>query len=213
LLPQQGKRTRKRFEVVVKRKALVVVAIISALTLTSCSQVNSAASVGNTEITLNTIQNSVNEVLKERAAINTSGQNLPTGQTLINSILQFHLYSALFDVLAKGTNITVTDKDIENERQKIYSQIGSPANLPKALAGASIAQSDFNRYMRTVLIVAKLNAMIAATGDKNINGSSLQKLVIAAADHEGVKVNPRYGVWNSQTGSIDGAVPNSALSK
>ena len=107
-----------------KRKALVVIAMISALTLTGCSQVNSAASVGKTEITLNTVQNSVNEVLKERAANNPSAQNLPTGQTLINSILQFHLYSALFDALAAGTNITITDKDIENERQKIYGQIG-----------------------------------------------------------------------------------------
>ena len=194
-----------------KRKVLVALSIVSALVLTGCSQVNTAAKVGDKVITTKEIQTSVNNILKERAGRDLTNSNLPTGSKLNVSVLQFHLYSALFDAIAKGTKMPVTDGDIARERASIVAQVGGEDKLNAALAGASIAQSDFQRYMRSVVIVAKLKQALVAAGDKSTDGSGLQNVIIAAGKQEGVEINPRYGSWNAASGTIELAPANPAV--
>ena len=194
-----------------KRKVLVALSIVSAVVLTGCSQVNTAAKVGNKIITTNEIQTSVNNILKERSGRDLTNSNLPTGSKLNVSVLQFHLYSALFDAIAKGTKMPVSDGDIARERASIVAQVGGEDKLNAALAGASIAQSDFQRYMRSVVIVAKLKQALVAAGDKSTDGSGLQNVIIAAGKQEGVEINPRYGSWNAASGTIELAPANPAV--
>ena len=196
-----------------KRKPLVVIGIISAFLLAGCSQVNTAAKVGKTEITTTQVQTTVNEILKERAKFDLGHANLPTGSKLNVSILQFHLYSALFDAIAKGTKLPVTDGDLAKERSAIIAQVGGEDKLPAALANASIAMEDFPRYLRSVVIVAKLKEALVASGDKSTDGSGLQNLIVAAGKQEGVSVNPRYGSWNPSAATIDLAPANSAVTQ
>jgi SurA N-terminal domain len=202
---------RKKIEEFVKRKVLVAAALSVALLLTGCSQVNTAAKVGNKTITTKDIQTSVNNILKERSGLDLSQNNLPTGAKLNVSVLQFHLYSLLFDAIANGTKMPVTDGDIAKERASIIAQVGGEDKLNAALAGASIARADFSRYMRSVVIVAKLKQALAAAGDKSTDGSGLQNVIIAAGKQEGVEINPRYGSWNSANGTIDLAPANPAV--
>ena len=194
-----------------KRKVLVVVAIASALVLSGCSSVNEAAKIGKTEITLTTVQSSINDVLKERAKFDTTNSNLPTGKDLNLSILRFHVISALFDALAVGANLNVTDGDLAKQKATIISQIGAEDKLPAALVNASLAEKDLPRYLRTVVIANKISEIVKASGDTSTDGSGVQKLIIAAGKHEGVTINPRYGTWNYETGAIDVAAKNSAL--
>ena len=84
-----------------RRKALVLIALISAFVLTGCSQVNTAGRVGKKEITNKEVQTTINQILQERRKFDTSQSNLPTGAQLNLSAFQFHLYSALFDAIAK----------------------------------------------------------------------------------------------------------------
>ena len=194
-----------------KRKVLLVVAIASALVLSGCSSVNEAAKIGKTEITLTTVQSSINDVLKERAKFDTTNSNLPTGKDLNLSILRFHVISALFDALAVGANLNVTDGDLAKQKATIISQIGAEDKLPAALVNASLAEKDLPRYLRTVVIANKISEIVKASGDTSTDGSGVQKLIIAAGKHEGVTINPRYGTWNYETGAIDVAAKNSAL--
>jgi len=195
----------------VKRKVLVLVAIASTLILSGCASVNSAAKVGKVEITLNTVESSINDVLKERRTFDTTNSNLPTGKELNLNIVRFHVISALFDALAKGAQLNINDGDIAKQRALIISQLGSEDKLPGALVNASLAKKDFNRYLRTVIIANKMTEIVKASGDTSTDGSGVQKLLIAAGKHEGVTINPKYGVWNYTSGSIDAAAPNSAV--
>ena len=186
-----------------KRKVVFVVAAVSALLLTSCSQINSAAKVGKTEITNNQVQSTINSILKERSKFDTQNQNLPTKADLTLSAVRFHVISAIFDALAKGAQLKITDGVTTKKREEILAQLGSADNLPQALVKASIAQKDFDRYVRTIVIIEKMGQILAAAGDKSTDGSGIQKLVIAAAKREKVEINPRYGTWNYTTGTID----------
>jgi hypothetical protein len=187
----------------VKRKVVFVAAAVSALLLTSCSQINSAAKVGKTEITNNQVQSTINSILKERSKFDTQNQNLPTKADLTLSAVRFHVISAIFDALAKGAQLKITDGVTAKKRSEILAQLGSADNLPQALVKASIAQKDFDRYVRTIVIIEKMGQILAAAGDKSTDGSGIQKLVIAAAKREKVEINPRYGTWNYTTGTID----------
>lgn len=195
-----------------KRKVLVVLAIASALVLAGCSNVTMAAKVGKKEITTKQVQTSINNILKERSKFDTTNnQNLAKGAQLNLSVLQFHLYSALFDAIAAGAKLPVTDGDIAKERAALIAQIGSEDKLPMALANASIATEDFPRYLRSVVIVAKLKQALVAAGDTSTDGSGLQKVIIAAGKREGVQINPRYGAWDAEAGSIKQAPANPAI--
>ena len=194
-----------------KRKVLALIAIASVLALSGCNSVNSAAKVGKVEITLNTVESSVNDVLKERKGFDTTNSNLPTGKELNTQIIRFHVLSALFDALAKGAELKITDGDLAKQRAMIIEQLGSEDKLPGALVNASLAKKDFDRYLRTVIIANKMTEIVKASGDTSTDGSGVQKLLIAAGKHEGVSINPKYGVWNYTSGSIDAAAPNSAV--
>lgn len=194
-----------------KRKVLVVVAVLSALTLSACSRVNSAAKVGKHEITTNQVQTSVNQILKERQGFDTAQSNLPTGENLNLSVLQFHLYSALFDDIAKETKLPITDGEIAKERASVVARLGSEDSIPAALVNAAIAKADFPRYLRTVVIASKLREALSQAQGGAADDSALQKLLIAAGKNQGVTVNPRYGTWNYETGMIDKATKNPAI--
>ena len=196
-----------------KRKVLVVVAVISAFVLTGCSQVNTAGRVGKKEITNKEVQTTINQILQERRKFDTTQSNLPTGAQLNLSAFQFHFYSALFDAIAAGAKLQVTDGDIAKERAAIISQVGGEDRLPSALAKASIAFEDFPRYLRSVVIVAKIKEALAASGDTSTDGSGLQKVIIAAGQREGVEVNPRYGKWNATSGSLEAPTENPAIAQ
>ena len=194
-----------------KRNVLIIGAIVAGLVLSGCSQVNMAAKVGDKEITTNTVQKSINEILKERKRFDLSNSNLPKGAALNLSILQFHLYSVLFDSIAKDTGITVTEGDIAKERAAVIAQVGAEDKLPMALANASIAQADFDRYLRSIIVVAKIREGLKQAGDTSTDNSGLQKLITAAGQKHKVEINPRYGRWNYDSGSIEQAPANPAI--
>jgi hypothetical protein len=174
-----------------------------ALLLTSCSQMNSAASIGSTQITLDTVQKSVDSVLAERAKVDTSGMTLDTGDALNRNQLRFHLISLLLADVAAQEGITVSTAEIQKEQATVITQVGGAAALPKALVNASIAPADLDLYLHSVLYSQKLTAKVIADGATQANsGTALQAIVVKFAKKAGVKVNPRYGKWDPVQANI-----------
>jgi hypothetical protein len=201
---------------VTKRKFGVVLLILSALVLSSCSNPSDAANYNDGKITIKRLQQSVSTILDERIKFNTVPQDGLTGEALTLNQLGFHVFAALLTQAAEERNVVATAADIAARRAEILQNIGSEDKLSVALVNAGIASIDLNQYLSLIVLQDKLRTVIAptATDDAEVI-QALQKILEETATKEKLTINPRYGVWNTKTNKIDpadptgGALPNS----
>lgn len=175
----------------------------SLLLLSGCAKMDAAAIIGDVEIPLSTVQTSVDSVITERGEVDTSGMEFPTEEALVQSQAQFHITVVLLDELAKEFGIEISKTDIDAEREYIVNQIGGEENLNRALAGAVIAQEDFETYIVASKIYERLGEILASQGIAQEEVPTAQQaLLVKKAGELSVTVNPRYGVWDESTASL-----------
>lgn len=189
-------------------KKLTVLLASLALLLTGCARMDSAATVGTTEIKLETLQGRVDAILAERLKIDTSQMRLESGDVLARSQLTFLISNIILDEIAKDIEIEVSNSDLEAYRLEIYGSIGGERRLPEVLVNASIAPDALNDVLRRDLILRKIGTTLAESGadDATIN-QAIQTLVTRKSDEIRVVVNPRYGIWDAATISVIGTEP------
>lgn len=193
-----------------------IVAVLGAgllLFVTGCSSTNSAVTIGKTVIPISTVQGTVGEIVEERIKVETTGLTLAVDEELNVNAVRFHIISVLFDELAARINIEITGAEIAARRADIIKQIGGEDRLAFSLVGAQIAPSDFERYIRTVLLAEKLGEALIANGDTSTDGSGIQNLIIGMAKELKVEINPRYGVWDYESGNIAPIADNATVKK
>lgn len=195
------------------KKLVAVLGAASLLLVTGCSSTNSAATIGDTVVPISTLQGTVNEIVEERNKVETEGLSLAIGEELNVNAVRFHIISVLFDELAARINIKITGAEIGARRADIITQIGGEDRLAYSLVGAQIAPSDFERYIRTVLLAEKLGEALIANGDTSTDGSGIQNLIIGMAKELKVEINPRYGVWDYASGNIAPIADNATVKK
>jgi hypothetical protein len=185
------------------QKILALIGVISIFALTGCGQVDSAATIGKVSISQASAQATVDEVLAERAKVDTSQMQIQSGAELNRSQLRFTIITTLFDDIAKELKLTVSTTEVAKAKSDLISQSGGAAALSKNLVAAEIAPSNFDRYVRAIIVSNKLQGALKASGvaDADVSGRITQ-LVTAKAKQLKVKVNPRYGVWDQTTGQI-----------
>lgn len=185
------------------KKILAVLTIASGLLLTGCSQTNEAASVGDFKITQTELQGSIDAVMAERTKVDTTQMQLETGDALNRGQLRFKILMHTFDEIAKELKIEVTSSQIETKKAAITESVGGKTELPKNLANAAIAQQDFDTYVRAIVISDQITSALTASGvaDADVAGK-LGQLLSAKAKQLGVKINPRYGVWDDVAGDV-----------
>jgi hypothetical protein len=182
----------------------IITTVLAALLLTSCSSMNSAITIGDKEFSISDIQKPVDEVLRDRKKVDTSQMQLPEADELLRNQAQFYIVGILLDRIAVDKKLSVTNADIAARRTEILSQVGGEAELPKALVGASLAQSNLDAYLKILIISEKLNEDIVLSGVSSEQvAEEVNKIVVALAKQLGVKVNPKYGTWNPETASIE----------
>lgn len=185
------------------KKFLTVIAVVSALALTGCGKVDTAASIGEITITQAQAQSKIDELLVERAKIDTGETQLTTGNALNRSQLRFTIITIVFDEIAKELKLTVSATELERTRTGIYEQIGGEAELSKSLVAAQIAPSNFERYLRTTIISNKLQGALAMSGVAEADiQAKISELLQKKAKQMKVTVNPRYGVWDDASGDL-----------
>ena len=178
-------------------------AVISALTLTACGQVDTAASFGDTKITQSQAQAKVDEILAERGKVDTSQMQLQTGNALNRTQLRFTIVTSIFDEIAEELKIKVSSTEIENTRSGILEQIGGEPQLAMNLVAAEIAPSNFERYMRATVISNKLAGALSMAG---VAEADVQEKISERGQKKAqqmkVSVNPRYGIWDEATANL-----------
>jgi len=185
------------------KKILALIGVISIFALTGCGQVDSAATIGKVSISQASAQATVDEVLAERAKVDTSQMQIQSGAELNRSQLRFTIITTLFDDIAKELKLTVSTTEVAKAKSDLISQSGGASALSKNLVAAEIAPSNFDRYVRAIIVSNKLQGALTASGvaDADVSGRITQ-LVTAKAKQLKVTVNPRYGVWDQTTGQI-----------
>jgi hypothetical protein len=190
-------------EPVVKKKVLALIAVLSLATLTACGQGNSAATLGDITITQSSFQATLDELMKERASVDQSQMQLEEGEALNRSQLRFMIITTIFDEIADELKIVVSKTDQATTRQNLLDQIGGEAALPQSLVAAQIAPSNFNRYIRAVIVTEKIaNALKESGITPEAVDLRITELVNAKAKEMKISVNPRYGTWSYEAGDI-----------
>lgn len=185
------------------KKILALLGVISVLALSGCGNVDSAATIGDITISQASAQATVDEVLAERSKVDTSGMQIQTGNALNRAQLRFTIVTTLFDEIAKELKLEISSTEIEKAKSELVTQSGGQEALAKNLVAAEIAPSNFDRYVRAIITSNKLKDALMASGvaDAEVSGRITQ-LINAKAAELTVKVNPRYGTWDKDTGDI-----------
>ena len=186
-----------------KKKILALIAVLSLATVTACGQLNTAATLGDITISQASFEATVTELVKEREAFDTSQMQLEEGATLNRSQLRFYIITTIFDEIAKELKISVTNTEVTTTRSNMIAQSGGESAFAKNLVAAQIAPSNFDRYVRAIIISDKINAALKASGIADADISArLSELVKAKAIELKISINPRYGTWDNTAGDI-----------
>ena len=185
------------------KKILGLIAVISLATLTACGQANSAATLGDITISQAKLQTTVDTLLKEREGQDVSQMQLETGADLNRSQLRFLIIATIFDEIAKELKLEVTKTEIATTSQNMISQSGGKAAFAGNLVAAQIASSNFETYVRAIIISDKISAALVQSGVAEADVSTkLSQLVTAKTKELKIKINPRYGTWDDAAGDI-----------
>jgi hypothetical protein len=180
--------------------------LLTLIILTACGQMGSGVAIGETKISSAQIQMYVDEILSERAKVDTSQMNLESGAQLSRTQAQFQIITNILDQVIADKKITITPADVAARRAEIVLQQGGEDQMPQALVSASLAPSNLDKYIKIIMISEKLNEFIIAEGaTPESAGDVLTKIVTDTAKKLGVSVNERYGKWNPDTASIEEA--------
>ncbi len=157
-----------------------------------------AATVGKVKISASQVDGTVKAIIAERKTVSTTGMQLAFGSSLNAEALNYYIISTLLAQTAAANNITVTDAQVKTRAASILTQQGSAAKLKLGEVSSSIASKDFPGYVREILYVEGLTALVEKQGTAVADsGTAVQSLVRAVALKDGVKVNAKYGTWDA----------------
>lgn len=185
------------------KKILSLIAIASVFSLTACAA-NDAATLGEITITENELQATLDEIVAERAAIDSSAMQLAEGAELTRGQLRTKIIVIIFDEIAKDRKLEITASDLAETRKEMVDSSGGDEALQSNLVQAQIAPRDFDAYVRAIVISGKLSDALAATGGTEDEiATQISTLVSAKAAELEIKINPKYGIWNNDLGDIE----------
>jgi hypothetical protein len=187
----------------VKKKILALIAVLSLGTLTACGQMNSAATLGDITISQQQLQDTVGQLVKEREGVDVSQMQLESGGALNRSQLRFLIITNIFDEIAKELKLSVTKTELATTRQGLVDESGGEATLATNLVAAQIASSNFDRYIRAIIISDNLTLALQESGvPEDEVAARISELVTAKTKELKISVNPRYGIWDDASGDI-----------
>ena len=179
------------------KKLISAVLVLSSMAFLTACDAGTAAQIGDTKISNETVQNRIAQINAERLKYDTSQMELSVGEELNRAELRFLVISEIFKKIAAKSGIKVSQAMKDTKKADIYSSLGGADKIGQALVSAQMAPADFDLYIEAVLISDQLSkkAMAAGVAEADI-GTAVQQLVLELTKTEKVKINPQFGYWN-----------------
>jgi hypothetical protein len=179
------------------KKVISALLVASSFMLLTACDAGTAAQIGDTKISINTVQSRIAEINAERTKYDTSQMQLSVGEELNRTEVRFLVISEIFKKLAEKSGIKITQAMKDAKKASILNSLGGTEQLGQALVSAQMAPSDLDLYIEAVLISDELSKMAVASGVAETEvGTAVQQLVKELTKTEKVKINPQYGAWN-----------------
>lgn len=178
--------------------ALGVVAVL----LSACApNLGAAAVVGDSKISVDSVQESVRQIVEQRRAVApTENSDIASG-VMAQDQLRFKILAQIVELAAAKYGITLTPADLDASRRAVLAQVGNEQQLLVVLTQNQVARGDLDLYLKAVLYQQKL-------GEKLVSGDGNDRTV-AAARSDAVNrvtfetlaatkiiVNPRFGIFD-----------------
>jgi uncharacterized protein YcfL len=179
------------------KKVISALVFVSSLMLLTACDASTAAQIGDTKISINTVQSRIAEINAERSKYDTSQMQLSVGEELNRTEVRFLVISEIFKKIADKSGIKITQAMKDAKKASILNALGGLDQLGQALVSAQMAPSDFDLYIEAVLISDELskNAIASGVAEADV-GTAVQQVVLALTKTEKVKINPQYGTWD-----------------
>jgi hypothetical protein len=179
------------------KKVISALLVASSFMLLTACDAGTAAQVGDTKISINTVQSRIAEINAERTKYDTSQMQLSVGEELNRTEVRFLVISEIFKKLADKSGIKITQAMKDAKKASILNSLGGTEQLGQALVSAQMAPSDLDLYIEAVLISDELskNAVSAGISEADV-GTAVQQLVKELTKTVKVKINPQYGTWD-----------------
>lgn len=185
------------------KKVMSALLLVSSLVFLTACDANTAAQIGDTKISTNTVQSRIAEINAERLNYDTSQMQLSVGEELNRTEVRFLVISEIFKKIAAKSGIKITQAMKDAKKADIYNALGGSDQIGQALVAAQMAPSDFDLYIEAVLISDQLskNAIAAGVAESDV-GIAVQQIVLALTKTEKVKINPQYGAWDPNAADL-----------
>jgi hypothetical protein len=179
------------------KKAISALLVVSSFLLLTACDASTAAQIGDSKISINTVQSRIAEINAERTKYDTSQMQLSVGEELNRTEIRFLVISEIFKKIAEKSGIKITQAMKDAKKASIFTSLGGADQLGQALVSAQMAPSDFDLYIEAVLISDEFskNAIAAGVAESDV-GAAIQQAVIALTKSEKIKINPQYGTWD-----------------
>ena len=179
------------------KKVISALLVASSFMLLTACDAGTAAQIGDTKISVKTVQSRIAEINAERTKYDTSQMQLSVGEELNRTEVRFLVISVIFKKLADKSGIKITQAMKDAKKASILNSLGGTQQLGQALVSAQMAPSDLDLYIKAVLISDELSKNAVSSGISEAEvGTAIKQLVKELTKTEKVKINPQYGTWD-----------------
>lgn len=199
----------------VRRRTAVSIAaaalLLASPALTACgsgpAQPGAAAVVGDQRITVSSLQDKVNEVRAAQSASPQAAQLISASGKLSAQTLSMLVQNTVIERAASDAGVTVSDGEVQQQKAAALQQFGGSEQALDAalLQQYDIVPSGADSFFRTNALVGKLIMSLGFQPGSDGGQTAIVNAISKTADRLGVKINPRYGVWDSKKAIIGDA--------
>jgi hypothetical protein len=180
---------------------------LGALSACSPSELGAAAVVDETRITVTQIQGSLAQVRSLQGRFGVANED---SSAAARNEVQRRVIDLVFEKAARDLGVAVSAGEVSTAEATERDLVGGDTGLARVLASSNLSFAVLDDVFRQQLLNQKMIKMFGGgTGltQDQINLKIEDRLVTAAKSMR-IRINPRYGRFDSNLGQISPAVPD-----